>query len=156
MNKVVLYLSILLVAGCCKEKINNSRVPDVVQAKFTELYPGQKVQHWEKEDNDFHAKFEINKLETAVVIRKDGNLIQIENEMEVSELPGAITEYVSKNRNNMKIKEAVKITKNEGQVSYEVEGDDDTDLLFDADGNYLGEEVEDGDDDNQDNENDKD
>jgi flagellar capping protein FliD len=145
MKKLMLFLSVVAIAGFANaQKLNEKDVPSGVKTKFESLYPGVKVEKWEKEDAYFEAEFEKDEIETSVVFDGNGNLVETEVEINLSSLPESITGYFQKSNPNSKIKEASKITDTNGVITYEVEVDN-TDYLFDIRGNFLkkGEEEKD-------------
>lgn len=118
------------------QKLKESEVPAAVKAAFTKQFPNVKDAEWGKEETDFEAEFDQNKMETSLLIDANGNVLKTENEIEVSALPKAASEYVAKNVGGKKIKEASKITDAKGQVTYEAEVDD-TDYVFDPNGTFI-------------------
>lgn len=128
------------------QTVKEADVPKAIMDSFTKQYPGVKAEKWEKEGNNYEVEIHVNKVETSVVYGPNGNLLETETEISVSELPQAVNEYVSKNLPGKKIKEASKITTAKGVVTYEAEiGDED--YLFDASGSFLKKESEKEDDD---------
>lgn len=127
------------------QKINEADVPAAIKSSLSKLHPNAKVDKWEKEGNNFEAEFTENKVETSVEFGPNGQLIATEVEMNVSDLPKAISDYCTKNMAGKKIKEASKITDASGKVSYEAEVDE-ADYIFDANGNFVKKEVEANDD----------
>jgi thermostable 8-oxoguanine DNA glycosylase len=147
MKKLVVIIALSLGLGSAyAQKAKEVEVPTAVKESFAKQYPNAKVEKWEKEGALYEAEFRQNKLEMAVTFDARGNLQDIETEIAVSELPKAVTEYVSKNVAGKKIKEASRIANAEGMVFYEVEVDG-ADYIFDGDGNFVKKEVEENDDD---------
>ncbi|HXC04997.1 MAG TPA: PepSY-like domain-containing protein [Bacteroidia bacterium] len=139
----------LLIIGCfCltflpaqekkSNKLDEAAVPASVKSKFAALYPGIKAEKWENENGNFEAKFHQNKTEMSVLLAADGNLLETETEIKVSELPKSVTDYIAKNKPGKKIKEASKIVDTKGVMTYEAEIEH-TDLIFDKNGNFLKE-----------------
>jgi hypothetical protein len=123
------------------QKMKESDVPAAVKSGFTKLYPNSKVEKWEKENGNYEAEFDNNKVETSVVMNSNGQLMETEIEIKPSELPKAANDYVAKNLNGKKVKEAAKITDAKGTVTYEAEVDE-VDYIFDSKGNFIKKEVE--------------
>ncbi|MFH0896027.1 MAG: PepSY-like domain-containing protein [Bacteroidota bacterium] len=121
--------------GECKndEKVE---VPEVVKAAFEKKFPGIKEVQWGKEDDAYEAEFEMKEKEMSANFDAKGILLATETEMDVKELPKAISDYFAKNVKDAVIKEAAKITDAKGVVTYEVEVND-TDYLFDAKGVFV-------------------
>lgn len=137
---------LLLAIGCFAfsanaQSLKDTQVPPVIKNSLEKLHPGAKVEKWEKEGNNYEAEFHSNKTEMSIVIGPNGQLIQTEEEIATTELPKAVNEYVTKNLNGKKVKEAAKITDAKGNVNYEAEIDG-ADFIFDAAGTFLKKEVE--------------
>ena len=66
------------------------------------------------------------------------NIIETEVEIELSQLPTGILDYVKNNYTGRKVKEAAKITDAKGTVTYEVEIKG-MDLIFDNNGKFIKE-----------------
>jgi len=142
MKKTIFLLAIgFSVITANAQKLKEADVPAGVKATFTKLYPTAKVEKWEKEDVNYEAEFENNKVETSVLIGPTNNLLETETEIKVSELPKAVADYCTKNCAGKKIKEASKITDASGKVTYEAEVDE-ADYIFDSNGNFIKKEVE--------------
>jgi hypothetical protein len=116
------------------------KVPAEVQAKFEQLYPGADDVAWEVENGNYEAEFEVNDLEYEVRMDPLGNVLYTEEEISPSELPSAITSYIESNYEGKKVREASRLIDGQGNITYEAEVKRD-DLLFDENGNFLGEET---------------
>jgi hypothetical protein len=142
MKKTILLLAAVLLGFAANaQTIKEADVPAGVKAAFTKLYPAAKVKKWEKENGNYEAEFDYNKVETSVLIGPNNNLLETEIEIKVAELPKAVSDYCTKNMPGKKIKEASKITSADGKVSYEAEVDE-ADYIFDASGTFIKKEVE--------------
>ncbi|MBI3500253.1 MAG: PepSY-like domain-containing protein [Bacteroidetes bacterium] len=142
MKTTIVLLAIAAVSfSASAQKIKSEEVPSAVKSKVTSLYPNSKVEKWEKEDGNFEAELEVNKVETSVLLNASGNLLQTETEIASSALPKGVSDYVTKNLAGKKIKEAAKIVDAKNTVTYEAEVDE-ADYIFDASGNFLKKEVE--------------
>src|SRR3954463_11287853 len=97
--KTIALISILGLAtlSCAGQKVKEADVPANVKQAFQKQYPNVKVSEWEKEQGNFEAEFEKNKVETSVLIDAQGKILETEVEIQISELPAAVKEYVSKN-----------------------------------------------------------
>ncbi len=124
--------------GAEAQKTKDSDVPVEVKTAFEKLYPNVKDVDWVKEDANYEAGFEDNKIETSVVLDATGKVLETEVEIKSSEFPQGVTDYLTTNHPNVKIKESAKITDADGKVTYEAEINN-TDLIFDSDGNFLKE-----------------
>ena len=130
------------------QTVNEAEVPDRVKAEFTKQYPTTKVDNWEKEGANYEAEFKVNNVETSAIYDERGKFIQTETEINVTELPPAVTEYITKNLAGKNTTEAEKITDASGMVSYEAEVDN-AEYLFDSKGSFVRKEMEEQDDMNE-------
>ncbi|MCW5908347.1 MAG: PepSY-like domain-containing protein [Chitinophagales bacterium] len=136
-------LALMMVAGlttsfAIAQKLSDKDVPQSVKSAFQKAYPNTKEVKWDKEGSNYEAEFDYNKTDYSVLFDAKGNLIETEVEIEVSQLPKSVTEFVSKHYTGQKIKEAAKITDAKGVVTYEAEIKG-MDLLFDSKGNFIKE-----------------
>ena len=137
MKKLVLIIIAAMASSFSfSQKLQEQNVPALVKTAFQKKYPDAKKIKWEKERNNFEAEFEITENEYSVLLDASGNILETELEIKTDELPANVKDYLSKNYNEQKIKEAAKITDAKGIVTYEAEikGQD---LLFDSDGNFI-------------------
>ena len=120
------------------QKLQEKDVPAPVKTAFQKNFPQAKVEKWEKEGINFEAEFELNKSEQSVLFDAQGDIIETEIEIEISELPNGILDYVKKNYKGQSVKEAAKITDTKGTLTYEVEIKG-MDLLFASNGKFVKE-----------------
>lgn len=159
MKKSVMTIGLLAFFGAqlSAQDIKETEVPAPVMEAFKKQFLNVKKAEWEKEGANYEAEFELvqvpmdgkgkkREIEKSVEYTASGELIQVEEEIEVSALPAAVNDYVSKNYPGKKIKEASKITEASGAVKYEAEVEKE-DLIFDNNGNFLSKEAVKGDDD---------
>jgi hypothetical protein len=142
MKKIILFIAFGSWAiSTSAQEMKGIDVPASITSAFAKMYPNARVDKWEKEMNNYEAEFRENKTDMSVSFGPNGQLIQTEQEIEITALPQGVTDYVSKNLKGKKIKEASKITDASGHVSYsaEVNGED---YIFDSDCNYLKKEQE--------------
>jgi hypothetical protein len=120
------------------QKLQEKDVPASVKTAFQKNFPQAKVEMWEKEGVNFEAEFELNKTEQSVLFDAQGNLLETEVEIKLTQLPKGVLEYVKANYKGHKVKEAAKITDAKGTVTYEAEING-MDLLFDSNGKFIKE-----------------
>jgi hypothetical protein len=120
------------------QKLQEKDVPASVKTAFQKNFPQAKVEKWEKEGVNFEAEFELNKSEQSVLFDAQGGIIETEIEIEISELPNGIVDYVKTNYKGQSVKEAAKITDTKGTLTYEAEIKG-MDLLFDSNGKFIKE-----------------
>lgn len=138
MKKLLLFLlAAALVTNVQAQKLSASKVPPSVTNAFKKQHPDVKSVTWEAENGNFEANYKKNGGSYSEVFDKNGNLLETEVDIKVSELPTGVTAYV-KSHYKSPIKEASKITKSNGEVEYEAALSD-KDVIFDANGKYLKE-----------------
>ncbi len=134
----VLLAAIIFVSfTACGQKIDASKVPAAVKTSFAAKFPGAKVK-WEKEDGKYEAGFTHQGHEMSALFQENGTMEESEMEINVTELPAAISAYITKHHPGVAIKEAAKITRSNGAIQYEAEVKG-KDLIFDEKGNFLKE-----------------
>ena len=84
------------------------------------------------------ASFNLNKTDNSVLMDAQGNIIETEVEIELTQLPKGVLEYVKTHYARKQPKEAAKITDAKGLVTYEVEIKG-MDLIFDSNGKFIKE-----------------
>jgi hypothetical protein len=137
MKTILMMLTFLLgVSQVNAQKVKEADVPAAVKKTFATHYSTVKEAKWEKEGNNYEAEFDLNKVETSVLIDPSGNLMETETEIAVAELPQPASAYITKNLKDQKIKETAKIIDAKGIVTYEAEVGS-TDYLFDSKGNFI-------------------
>ena len=139
MKKIIILLAIAAVSlQANAQKLAGKDVPANVRTSFVKLYPKATEVKWEKEDRNFEAGFDLNKIEQSVLFDTNGKMLESEVEIDVKNLPAAAQAYMKKNYPNNPIKEAAKITAANGTVTYEAELKG-KDVIFDAKGNFIKE-----------------
>ncbi len=123
--------------GASAQKLKEKQVPASVKNAFAKQYPGTGVQ-WEKEAGNYEAGFKRDGKHYSVLYKPDGSMKEIETEIAIKSLPVEIVSYIKEHFKGMRIKEAAKITKADGTVSYEAEVNG-NDLLFSENGTFLRE-----------------
>jgi alpha-amylase/alpha-mannosidase (GH57 family) len=134
---VVMFVNggIALSAHC--QKLNESQVPSAVRTAFDKKYPHTKP-GWDKEDANYEANFKQEGKAMSVVIDRSGTIVETETNIPVADLPKAIQEYMKKNYGGIKIEEAARIVKANGDINYEAEVHH-KDIVFDANGKFIKE-----------------
>jgi len=109
----------------------------MVKNAFEKKYPGKKA-NWEREDSNYEANFTHNGRTMSTVINKSGTIVETETEIPVSELPGAVNDYMKKNYPGLTISGAARIVRSNGDVNYEAEVHG-KDVVFDMNGKFIKE-----------------
>jgi len=130
----------LITLSACAQKIKETQVPTAVKAGFQKQYPNIKAS-WDKEGANYEANFKKDGKEMSAVIEKNGTIVETETMIAVSELPQMVKAYMKEHYGSMKIKEAAKIVKANGEVNYEAEISH-KDVVFDGNGKFIKEEKE--------------
>lgn len=138
MKKTLLFAftSCLLFTGLLAQTVPVSKIPALVQAGFSKKYPNVTKLKWDKEDKDFEASFSLDNRKMSVLLNAKGDILETEEEVSKNAIPPAAIEYVQKIYPKSIIKETAKITKQSGEVVFEVEVTG-KNLFFDAKGNIL-------------------
>ena len=117
------------------QKLGADKIPAVVKTSFAKDFPGITTK-WEKENGNYEASFKQNGNTMSALYDAMGNKTETEIDIKITELPVAITDYITQNYKGEKIKEAAIITKANGEVNYEAEVKG-MDLLFTKEGKFI-------------------
>jgi phage baseplate assembly protein gpV len=134
---VMLQLCLFASAAVTAQTVKQDAVPAPAKSSFTKAYPDASKVKWEKEHKDYEVSFVQQGKQMAALYDANGQLKETEVVIGTAELPKAASEYVNANYKGAAIKEATKITKAGGKVTYEAVVNK-KDLLFDAAGKYMG------------------
>ncbi len=140
------------------EHLDIASLPQAIKDFLNTYYAGVGIDEAERENNG-HIKIELDN-DVELIFDTDGNFLgQAEDEngnedendedIEIADLPQAIRDYISTNYPDNSIIEAEK--EDDG---YEVSLNDGTELKFDADGNFVSAEDQNGDQEEQEGEED--
>lgn len=135
-KSVIIVVTLVLSTIAFAQKVQATKVPEIVTKSLISKYPNAKNVKWDKEENNYEASFENNKTENSVLFNSNGKIIETEVEISTAQLPKSILSYLSKNYKDQKVKEAAKIISEKGIVTYEAEIKG-KDLLFDENGKLL-------------------
>lgn len=128
--------------------VRTSTLPQNILDYITENYPGLTIIEAEIEDNQ---NYEITlRDDTELIFNSQGEFLGIDDEendfddehIPSSELPQNILDFISDNFPGINIEEA----ELENNGNYEVELENDVELIFDGDGNFLGRAQDENDD----------
>ncbi|UPT71012.1 MAG: PepSY-like domain-containing protein [Flavobacterium sp. JAD_PAG50586_2] len=135
-KSVIIVVALVLSTIAFAQKVKATKVPEIVSKSLLSKYPNAKNVKWDKEENNYEASFESNKIENSVLFNSNGKIIETEVEITAAQLPKSILNYIGKNYKDQKVKEAAKIISEKGIVTYEAEIKG-KDLLFDENGKLL-------------------
>lgn len=138
MKNVVILIAGLsgLTISANAQQLTASKVPSPVKASFAKAHPELKSVVWEKEKVNYEAGFKLDGKEISELYDAKGMLTESEVAIKPEELPAAVRSYIASHYKGLKIKEAAKITKSTGVVTYEAELNG-KDVIFDAKGNPM-------------------
>jgi hypothetical protein len=123
------------------QKIKSTEVPASVTTAFKKQYANVTDVKWKKETDNFEASFDLTKIDHSVLYNAQGKVLEVEEEIELKQLPAGVADYVKSKYKNESIEEASKVIDSNGVVTYEAEVKD-KDLLFDSDGKFIKESKE--------------
>jgi len=130
----ILFVGSIILAAC-SQSLDDSKVPSAVTTSFAKNFPGISPK-WDKENSNYEANFKMDGKTMSVLYDDNGNRQETETDINITDLPAAVTDYVSQNYKGEKIKEAAIITKAHGEINYEAEVNG-MDLLFTKDGKFI-------------------
>ena len=134
---LIMIVVAVIALSAFSQKLNESQVPAAVKTAFERKYPSVKAS-WDKEDANYEANFKHDGKAMSAVIDKNGTVVEAETDIPVTDLPKAVQDYMKKNYPGVKIEEAARIVKANGDVNYEAEVHH-KDVIFDAKGKYIKE-----------------
>jgi len=123
----------MILCVACAAFAQKKDVPPLIQSEFAKKAPGSGHVKWEKEDSAYEAHYQQNGSERSMTFDMQGNLLETETAIPITELPVPAQQYATARG---RIKEASRIVKTGGTVIYEAEVGK-RDLLFDKNGDYL-------------------
>ena len=139
-NYLILFCGLVFIGitnRVCAQKLKETDVPANVKEALMKKYPQAKNVTWEKENGNYEANWGGKSGEAnSVQYTPSGNFVEIENEIPVSSLPKAVTDYVKEHYKGAKITEAGKVTDAQGKKFFEAEVNH-KDLVFDEKGNFV-------------------
>ncbi len=134
---IVVVVTGAIAFSACGQKLKESQVPVEVKSAFQKQYPSITAS-WDKEDANYEANFKQNGKAMSTVIDKNGTIVETETDIPVSELPKEVQDYMKTHYTGIKIEEAARIVKANGDVNYEAEVHH-KDVVFDAKGKFVKE-----------------
>jgi len=132
---MVLLISTSGIIAVSAQNIKESEVPSAAKAAFNKKYPGTHAK-WEKEKDNYEVNFKKENKTMSAVIDKSGTIMETETDIAVNELPQNVQKYLKSHYSGLKVKEAAKIVKANGEVNYEGEVNG-KDVIFDKNGKFI-------------------
>ncbi len=137
-KSIIIAASLLVTTLSHAQKIQEKDVPADVKSSFTKHFVAAKEIKWEKENGNYEVEFDLNKTEQSALFDAKGALLETEVEIELSQLPAGVLDYVKAHYAGQSVKEAEKITDSNGTVTFETELKG-MDLIFDSTGKFIKE-----------------
>jgi hypothetical protein len=153
-----------------ESQINITDLSDNIKNYINENYPASEIEKAEKEDSNEGIFFEVevknDDEKVVLVFDSNGNFLKIEKDdedkeddmdddeeneksIEVSQLPESVSKAIFQKYNNAKLIEADEINHEDGSITYDIEienNGENFEVIYDINGNYLGVEQDDEDD----------
>lgn len=120
MKKIALPFTLFFLTSIsCEQKFETWQIPKEVVHNFEKQHPHIDAD-WEKEDSVFEATFTSGGEHVSLIYNRAGDLLQTENIIKTSAVPDGIKNYLAENKKDQKMTKARKVTKDNGEVNYEV------------------------------------
>lgn len=120
MKKIILpFILFIITSVSCEQKFETWQIPKEVVHNFEKQHPHISPD-WEIEDSVFEATFTSGGEDVSLLYNKAGNLLQTENIIKTSAVPVTIKNYLAKNKKDQEVTKAKKVTKDNGEVNYNV------------------------------------
>ena len=137
MKKSIILIAVMLVSfATISQNLKEEYVPVEVKNAFQRTFPNMKKVIWEKEEKNYVARYQLNKITHFALLNKVGEIVETKVEINIAALPKEALLYIRENFKNAKIIEALKITTRTGTTLYKVHLKSKK-ILFDIDGNYI-------------------
>jgi uncharacterized membrane protein YkoI len=105
------------------EEIKKEAVPPAVIASFEKSYPAATIKSYEREDRGGETCYEIEStegtIERDIIYSAGGGVLEIEESLDVKQLPERVRKSVEKNHSQGKILSAEKVTQGK-DITYEL------------------------------------
>lgn len=141
MKQIILLVSCLaLTVGANAQELKLSDVPESIKKSFEKRFPNTNVDRWEKEGTNYEAEYHQNKLEGSAIFDGKGKFIEVEEKINLTEMPIVANEYCTKTYIGYKLEGVAKITTADGKIMYEAEmknGKEQFNASFDDKGNFV-------------------
>ena len=142
-----------LIAQASDDHVNTAALPQAILTYISTNYPDHTIVKAEVEDNN-NYEVELND-ETELIFDAQGNFLGIDDDSDddfddevvaAADLPESILNFIATHFPDAEIEEA----EIENNGNYEIELSNDVELIFDADGDFLGRTDDDDNDDSDD------
>lgn len=114
---VCFILTVTVMVACAQK----NEVPKAVADAFAQKFPDISKVKWDKEnDTEWEAEFKLNSVEYSAIFENNGTWKETEHEINMSEIPEAVTAVLTIDYADYKVKESEISETSEGMV-YEFE-----------------------------------
>jgi hypothetical protein len=138
MIRLIVFSTIIIFAiSVSAQQKPGTKVPENVVKSFQSDHPKAQDITWDKEGVNYEANYKENNNSFSVVIDKEGQILETESEISISDLPPGTVKYINDNYKDYSLSGAAKIVDNKGNVKYEAEiknGETSRDVMFGKDG----------------------
>ena len=118
MKQSLLIAAFIFISGV----LSGSVPPEAILKSFSQKFPGVKEVKWGKEnDSEWEASFKFDNIITSANFSINGEWIETEKEIPVSELPETIVSAINKSHKNCKIIGAAIIESAKSETIYEAD-----------------------------------
>ena len=105
------------------EEIKKEAVPPAVVSAFEKSYPAATIKSYEREDRGGETCYEIESMEGTIerdiIYNAGGGVLEIEESLDINQLPERVRKSVEKNHSQGKILSAEKVTQGR-EITYEL------------------------------------
>jgi Putative beta-lactamase-inhibitor-like, PepSY-like len=140
MKKIFIVLTMVVFTGL-SAPCQGITVPEAVKNAFATKFPSATNVKWEKENTkEYEASFKVSGTDISANFTIDGNWVETESEISISELPGTVSSAIMAKYPGAVIKGADKIEKPGGKTFYEADiklNGKNKELLLNTDGSFI-------------------
>lgn len=111
-----------LLMSCNDDDYPNADIPSVALNKFRSSFPEASDVSWKKIREDYEVDFEVAHIDMKLVISTSGEIIKHKREIDNTDLPSEVKQYLNRTFENEEIEDPQMITSGE-QIYYQVEID---------------------------------
>src|SRR5699024_1039621 len=123
------------------QDLQPQKVPQAVMQSFEKENVDTKDIEWEYKAGNFKVEFEEGHLDRDIWYDKDGQMLRMEKELTMKELPQSIEDVLKSKYSNFSLDDA-ELIKEENNITYEAEVENlskEKNILFDESGKILRE-----------------
>ncbi|WP_221390244.1 PepSY-like domain-containing protein [Dyadobacter sp. NIV53] len=121
------------------QEIQAGEVPSIVLNTFKQKFLKAADVEWKLKNQLYNVEFEIGRVDHEAWISNNGSIVKHKQDIQTNELPGAVSESISRNYKGFRIDDAEKIEAGE-KLLYKVElktASKEEDVVFDHNGKLV-------------------